>query len=437
MNKETEQSFFRSIQDRFRLFEKKGFSFYPEVQPSFASKIQNCIKPKTEKIKEKTGYVYSDVIEAQVVIPLFGKSEMLLECIKSIENSIGVKSKVVLVDNGCETVVLENAEQFSSVQHVIINEKNNGYGHGCHQGIEHFSSGNIILLNSDAVLQPQSLRELLNALDSNEHIAVACSIPINTDDTIQEYGRVMQNDGHSLAIDEDQSVDTLKQNIVESVPYASFVCAAIKSNYYTKIGGFDKEFSPAYSEDIDLCLRFWNENKATVIASNSIVAHVAGDSSSQLSDIEKIKKQNREYLVKKHSKVLTQLIDAVDTNDYPHEINLLKKPFFRKTILLITDGNIAISELEKATGIKSEFWPLNSIFLSAKSQPKNSVELISKGISINEWKNNIVTHHFLRNRIGYFDKVLIGVTPHDDLNLQMAFYTQPFAEFEMLQNYEN
>ncbi len=54
MNKETEQSFFRSIQDRFRLFEKKGFSFYPEVQPSFASKIQNCIKPKTEKIKEKT-----------------------------------------------------------------------------------------------------------------------------------------------------------------------------------------------------------------------------------------------------------------------------------------------------------------------------------------------------------------------------------------------
>lgn len=75
--------------------------------------------------------------------------------------------------------------------------------------------------------------------------------------------------------------------------------------------------------------------------------------------------------------------------------------------------------------------------MSAKSQPKNSVELISKGISINEWKNNIVTHHFLRNRIGYFDKVLIGVTPHDDLNLQMAFYTQPFAEFEMLQNYEN
>ena len=72
MNKETEQSFFRSIQDRFRLFEKKGFSFYPEVQPSFASKIQNCIKPKTEKIKEKTGYVYSDVIEAQVVIPLSG-----------------------------------------------------------------------------------------------------------------------------------------------------------------------------------------------------------------------------------------------------------------------------------------------------------------------------------------------------------------------------
>lgn len=47
---------------------------------------------------------------------------------------------------------------------------------------------------------------------------------------------------------------------------------------FEQLGGFDRAFEPAYSEDVDYCLRLWQRGKRVIFNPESLVIHAECDS---------------------------------------------------------------------------------------------------------------------------------------------------------------
>lgn len=428
------QAFFRSIQDKYRLLESEGYSFFlPEVE-SFTrrgfekiSKIFKTSRPANSRSTKS----FNDIIDVSIVIPAFGKNDVVIKCVEYIGRSVGINPLITVVDNGCPEEIAKALRSFPLVTNIIRNDENRGYGQGCDQGIKSIDSKFCVLLNSDALVQPDAIRLLIDTLSENENIAVAVSLSLNTDETIQELGRVVKSDGHTLGVLENTPKEQIDIDAIKSVPYSSFVCVAVNVEDYLNIGGFDEKFSPAYSEDVDLCIRLWSASKAVVVNTNSVVSHAGGVASSELKDLSLIKSRNVEYLKKKHSALLDAEYSDVDINNYPHELNLLFGKFFNRKILVFVNSEIDIAELESIIKIESKDWVFSSIFVFSDVDQNHNIDFRRMGVEIINTSDFRKSHHFLRNRIGYFDEIVLnfGAATHPFIN--MVFNTQPFAKYTL------
>lgn len=426
------QVFFRSIQDKYRLLESEGYSFFKDEKLSYAKRGLNKIpRCKFKNNGEVTTQFFSDIYDLNIVIPAFGDDEVLLECIKNVEVSVGINPLITIVNNGIPESMFREIESYECVKNIINNDENIGYGQGCDQGIKSIDSEFCILLNSDALVEPDSLRYLVDTLSDNVNISVAASICLNPYGTIQEIGRVIKADGHTLAISENLDKEGITPNSIVQVPYSSFVCVAIRISDYLSIGGFDQKFSPAYSEDVDLCIRLWQDGKAVVVNTNSKVNHAGGVASSKLVGLDEIKNRNIQYLKTKHNSLLSSLFENVDINSYPHEMNLLFGILFRKKLLIFANEELTISQLEDLVGIKENEWVLHSIFILTNRNFTNQLPFSSKGVNLINTHDSRESHHFLRNHIGYFDEVIISFDATADKSINMLFATQPMSTFKI------
>jgi GT2 family glycosyltransferase len=107
-----------------------------------------------------------------IVICVYGRFDLLDRCLKAIPDATdGITYNIILVDNNSP----EQAEAdifYQSISdnrqniHIIRNKTNIGFPKACNQGVRKSNSPLLFMLNSDVILEPQSIKYMVQQLDN-------------------------------------------------------------------------------------------------------------------------------------------------------------------------------------------------------------------------------------------------------------------------------
>jgi GT2 family glycosyltransferase len=183
------------------------------------------------------------------VIVSFRSDNVIEKCLESIS----AHSKVIVVENSKNTSIknyLEN--KFSNVQ-VLISGENLGYGRGNNLGISQVKTKYAFILNPDAYLDKNTLKELKNVKDLlHEEFAILSP-------------RIFDNTENSNLIKVDQKL-FIEVDLVKGFA----MLLNLKKINFNEI--FDRNFF-LFLEEIDLCKRIKESGEKIYIAFNAKIYH--------------------------------------------------------------------------------------------------------------------------------------------------------------------
>ncbi len=233
-------------------------------------------------------------MQTSIIIVNYNTRKHLQACLSSVYAHCQKSIEVIVVDNNSkdDSVAMVKSE-FPSVK-LIESSVNLGFGMGNNVGVEHASHEFVMLLNSDAMLQMDSVTALTQYLI--DHPDVSCVTPrVVLPETLaiqpKTFGFLpsfktvlMQSTGlnqlfpklHAFAgVDGDFRWAREMQ-----VGWVSGVCMAMHRVDYLKAKGFDKRFF-MYCEDIELCMKLSTLGKIVLLDDFDII-HIGGASSKTL-----------------------------------------------------------------------------------------------------------------------------------------------------------
>jgi GT2 family glycosyltransferase len=233
--------------------------------------------------------------DCSVVIVSYNTREVLDRCLRHLkESSEGLSLETIIVDNGSiDGTVQMLEEQHPDIQ-VIRSEVNLGFGGANNAALSKASGRYIILLNSDAFLQPDALRLAIDHMDDNPDVGLGGGRLIGPTQAWQPSARrfpSLLNDFLSLSglasrfprsrffgrADRTWS-DPMKSAEVDWVPGAFSI---ISSKALEAAGTFDEDFF-LYYEEVDLCRRIKALGYKVVYWPDVVVVHLGGESSKKV-----------------------------------------------------------------------------------------------------------------------------------------------------------
>lgn len=197
------------------------------------------------------------------VIVSYNSSHVIEKCIKSINKSI----KVIIIENSNNQFIKNYLEKkFSNVK-VFLSEKNLGYAAGNNLGISKVKTQYTFILNPDAYLKKNTLKEIYKAI-----ITLKDDFSIIAPNLKKNYGYFSK------------PVNNFNKNIL-SVDYVIGFAMLLNLKDIKLKEIFDKKFF-LFLEEIDLCRRIKKLNKKIYIVRKSKVFHNARKASGNSFSIE-------------------------------------------------------------------------------------------------------------------------------------------------------
>jgi GT2 family glycosyltransferase/glycosyltransferase involved in cell wall biosynthesis len=206
-----------------------------------------------------------DVVPATVgaVIPNYRAPAQTVLAVLSLQASVVPPSTIVVVDNshdGCAPALRGELDRsLREPVTVIPTERNLGFASGCNRGIEAaLSRGvrHVLLMNSDAVLAPDTVALLLDAAAANPRAGILAPLIVSRSEpgTIESAGVSFdETTGRMRVLDAGEAVTAAGGAPVE-VPAVTGCVMLIRREVIERIGYLDDAYFYSF-EDLDFCLR--------------------------------------------------------------------------------------------------------------------------------------------------------------------------------------
>jgi len=219
----------------------------------------------------------------QIVIPAYGGTESLLNCLESLAVCDDlIPDNVWLVDDCSPDEAFRQAieEQCKRLGFRLLRRKfNAGFSAAVNSALRVIPSGDVVLLNSDTMVFGDWLRRLQDAAYSRRDIATVT--PISNNGELVSHPEPMRaapiaNPAVARILDE-----VCRELEVEPLPVPTGVgfCLFIRADARATAGDFDEiTFGRGYGEETDYCLRLSSAGWQHVVAPNVFVAHEGGAS---------------------------------------------------------------------------------------------------------------------------------------------------------------
>src|SRR3989339_862445 len=219
------------------------------------------------------------MILLSIIIVSFNTKEITRKCLLSLKKNFGnypLEHEIIVVDNnsndGTVELLGDLEKKYSGNLHIILNNKNLGFGKGNNLGLEKSQGKYVLYLNSDAIVTDIDFRDLINLMETHKDIGaltVKVVLPSGEIDPASHRGfptlwrsftyfsgleRIFFNvpilnklfGGYHL-------VNFNLNNIHEiDVPTGAFLLT--KREIVNKFGGFDQDYF-AYGEDIEMAFQ--------------------------------------------------------------------------------------------------------------------------------------------------------------------------------------
>lgn len=222
----------------------------------------------------------SDNPKVAIIILNWNKRDDTLKLLRSIEGIDYDHHDTVVVDNASTDGSAESIrKQFPNIE-LIINTDNLGGTGGFNSGMRHALRNRnykyVWLLDNDAEVEPNTLRELVDAMERDETIGIAGSRIIDSDrrDITVEAGAFLNRD--SIGV-QPLYRNTRNLNIasgIMEVDYVAICSALARTSALERVGLMDERYF-FFWDDMDWGLQFKENGFKVVSVLSSVVYHPA------------------------------------------------------------------------------------------------------------------------------------------------------------------
>ncbi|HVW85535.1 MAG TPA: glycosyltransferase family 2 protein [Bryobacteraceae bacterium] len=236
--------------------------------------------------------------EVSVVIISFNTRDLLRECLTDLYRELeGIPNEVFVVDNVSRDASAEMVEREFPQVRLIRSPVNLGFGAANNRAFALATGRYVVLLNSDAFLQPGSLRLSIRHMDAEPRVGWGGSRLIGRDGSWQASARMFPSPLNDLLRisglaakfpasrffgREDHTWEDQSRPIdADWVPGAFGI---IRGEALRKIGYFDENFF-LYYEEVDLCRRLKKAGYLVRYFPDVVVIHLGGESSKTIKSL--------------------------------------------------------------------------------------------------------------------------------------------------------
>jgi len=221
----------------------------------------------------------SSVPLVSIVIPVHGKIEYTLACLRSIANHPPVDPfEVIVVDDASPDNTAVTLAAVPGLR-LLSNERNLGFVGSCNAGAAAARGRFLVFLNNDTQVTPGWIEALLRCFDRHPDAGIAGSQLVYPDGRLQEAGAWVFNDASAWNIGRFASRRNPAMRYARKVDYVSGASLAIPRDLFDALGGFDTRYAPGYYEDTDLGFAARAANRSVWYVPDSMVIHAEGISS--------------------------------------------------------------------------------------------------------------------------------------------------------------
>lgn len=214
--------------------------------------------------------------DVSIILPVHNAFEYTYNCIASLILSYNKHSyEVILVDDKSNDKTVDITEYVENLT-VVQNEKNLGFLRTAEKGTTKAKSDYLIFLNNDTEATTGWIDSLVEAFESFENVGMAGSKLIYPNGDLQEAGGLVWGNGKPWNIGNGANAEDPNFNYVRQADYVSGAAMMVSREVWETVGGFSKEFIPAYYEDTDLAFKIREHGFKTLYVPSSVVIHYEG-----------------------------------------------------------------------------------------------------------------------------------------------------------------
>ena len=257
-----------------------------------------------------------DFAQVTIVIPVFANQAEVIALLGSIFSFCTRRHFRILIADDCSPGI--SFGSFSSISGVCVhrNTSNFGYVKNLNTAVASISTPFIITLNQDVVVCPGWLDSLIDHLENSPTCGVVGPRILSKDFIIQEAGGIIHREARARHRGRGLHSDHPNVNYMTEVDYVSGCCLAMRTDLWRQLNGLNELLSPAYYDDVDLCMRARLLGYATHYVPMSCIIHREGTS---MGTDEHDSSSLKRFQVVNQTKVATlyreQLLHHTDIND--------------------------------------------------------------------------------------------------------------------------
>lgn len=205
-------------------------------------------------------------------------ADILTRCVSSVLNSDYSNLEVIFFDNGSTDDSIEFVKkeiQTSAKLRIIAISRNRGPVTGLNKAMEYARGKYTVLLNNDVEVEPDSIRKLVDAMESDSTIGIAQSKILFFDRLhIQSAGNMLDLTLTARLIGYAEEAEGEYESVIETT-FAHGACMILRKSMIERIGLFDPDYF-FYHDDVDFSLRARLAGFKVVCVPTSIVYHKGG-----------------------------------------------------------------------------------------------------------------------------------------------------------------
>ncbi len=215
--------------------------------------------------------------QVYIIVLNWNGKEDTLDCLESLKSTNYDNYKVIVADNGSEDDSVKAVRENFPDADVIEIGKNLGFAGGNNVGIKYAiekGADYVFLINNDTTVDPDYLKELVEAAEADKKIGSAGSKIYYYSEPERIWfagGKInwLKNKGEHIGLDE---VDKGQYDEIKEVGYLTGCALLIKREVIEKIGVLSEDYF-LYYEDADYSLRVKNAGYKNVYVPKSKIYH--------------------------------------------------------------------------------------------------------------------------------------------------------------------